>query len=382
MSVEQITGKQEFEQITLREVERKFIPLFPKQLEAYKKISLPVEQYYLSHPSEPFSLRFRESVQDGRLTYETTLKDTGTVGPDGLDRLEVTTPVSVELYEQYKTDETPVIRKLRAEPYRGVTIDFYESGRIQLESEVPESWQRFIEDYGDNYVEITADSAGSNEWQAHLEYRRTHEGAEALQPKADLDPNSIMGDILAARKPNTPLIVHIGGRSGSGKSTIVRQVRQQLDAHELSSCVLSTDDYHRGNTWLVEYNNGEPWEHWDDAIVYDTTTMARDITQLKTGNQIPNRQIDWADVEPHYPGTIEPTDIILVEGIYALSPDITGVGDLSYEMPTSLATCVGRRLLRDMKERPEFADPVKSLSYMLYETEPTYRAQLNQRRAA
>lgn len=376
MSVEQILSSQEFEQIVPREIERKFMPLFPEQLEAYKKISLPVEQYYLSHPSEQFSLRFRESAQGGKLTYEATLKDVGTIGPDGLDRLEVTTPISAELYEQYKTDETPIIRKLRAEPYRGITIDFYESGRIQLESEVPESWQRFIEDYGDNYVEITGDAAGSNEWQAHVEYRRTHGGSEALQPKAELDPTSIMRDILAARKPNTSLVVHVGGRSGSGKSTIVREVRQQLDAYELSSCVLSTDDYHRGNTWLVEHNNGEPWEHWDDAIVYDTATMARDMAKLKAGSQIPNRQIDWSDVEPHYPGIIEPTDVILVEGIYALSPDITGIGDLSYEMPTSLATCVGRRLLRDMKERPEFADPVKSLEYMLRETEPVYRKQI------
>ena len=377
MSVEEITGKQEFEQTIPHEVERKYIPLFPEQLDAYKKYSVPVEQYYLSHPSEPFSLRFRESVSGGELTYEATLKDTGVVGPNGLDRMEVNVPVSKELYELYKSPENPIIRKLRVEPYNGVIVDFYEDGRIQLESENEDSWQRFIEDYGDTFIEITSDAIGSSEWQAHVEYRRTHGGMEALLPKADLDSSEIIRDILAVRQPGKALVVHVGGRSGSGKSTIVRQLQEQLDSLQLTSCVVSTDDYHRGNSWLVEHNGGEPWEHWDDPIVYDTATMAQDLATLQSGTAIPNRQIDWSDVEPHYPGIIEPTDIIVVEGIYARSAEITHQGDLSYEMPTSLATCIGRRLLRDVKERPEFADPVKSLDYMLRETEPTYRRQLS-----
>jgi hypothetical protein len=44
-------------------------------------------------------------------------------------------------------------------------------------------------------------------------------------------------------------------------------------------------------------------------------------------------------------------------------------------MATGLATCIGRRLLRDLRERPEFADPEISLRYMLSEAEPAYRAQ-------
>ena len=375
MSVEQITTKLEFEQIVPHEIERKFTPLFPDQLDVYKASSMQIEQYYLSHPAEPFSLRFRESLQDSELTYEATLKDTGVIGPDGIDRIEVSALVSAELYTFYKTADTPVIRKLRSEPYPGVTIDFYESGRVQLESENTESWQKFIEQCGDNFVEITGDKASSNEWQAHIDYRRLHGGAEALQPKPNLGPNDITRDVLTWRQPDAPLVVHIGGRSGSGKSTLVRELQRQLDSLGLSSCVLSTDDYHRGNTWLVDYNRGEPWEHWDDPIVYDTKVMSQDLAILQSGTPIPKRQIDWTNVEPHYPGNIEPADVILVEGIYARSPDITNPSDLTYEMPTPLATCVGRRLLRDMKERPEFANPAKSLEYMLREVEPTYRQQ-------
>ena len=80
-------------------------------------------------------------------------------------------------------------------------------------------------------------------------------------------------------------------------------------------------------------------------------------------------------VEPVYEGIIAPSNVVIIEGIYALSPDITKQDELRYEMTTPLATCIGRRLLRDMRERPEFADPVKSLGYMLREAEPAYRRQ-------
>jgi uridine kinase len=84
--------------------------------------------------------------------------------------------------------------------------------------------------------------------------------------------------------------------------------------------------------------------------------------------------------EPVLTGTIEPTDVIIIEGIYAQAPEITKGSDLQYEMTTPLATCIGRRLLRDIAERPEFADPATSLGYMLSEAEPAYRAQVTARR--
>ena len=375
MSVEQLTSTKEFESILSHETERKFLPIFPEQLEPYRTASQPIEQFYLSHPSEPFSLRFRETLQDGELTYEATLKDTGQVGDDGIERMEVTAPATPEQYAYYKSADTPVIRKLRAEPRPGVTIDFYEDGSIQIESENELEWRIFAAEHGHMFVETTGDRSSNNEWQAHLSFRRANDGREALVPSPDLNPGDIVHDILANTTPGKPVTIHIAGRSGSGKSTIVREVRSQLEALGISSCVLSTDDYHRGNTWLAEYNGGEPWTHWDEPVVYDTGAMAVDLAHLQEGKAIYQREIDWTTVEPHFPGVIQPSDVIIIEGIYARSPDITREDDLNYEMTTPLATCIGRRLLRDLKERPVFADPVKSLGYMLAEAEPAYRNQ-------
>ena len=375
MSVESITITNEFEQKIPHEVEHKYIPIFPEDLEVYRSSGWPIEQFYLSHPSEGFSLRMREEFKDGTLHYEATLKDTGHITPDGIARMEVTTPVSPELYQLYRSPDTPVLRKIRAEPLPGVTVDFYEDGMVQVESESPANWREFVRLHGDRFVEVTGDRSSDNEWKAHLSFRRSNDGNEALKPSVDLASKDIVNDILAANKPGEPTILHIAGRSGSGKSTIVREVQADLNNLGVESVVLSTDDYHRGNTWLVNYNDGEAWTKWDDAVVYDTAALAVDLAELRAGRPIWQRTIDFSVCEPKITGTIQPAPVVIIEGIYAGSADIASPDHLSYEMTTPLATCVGRRLLRDMRERPQFADPVASLEYMLREAEPAYRQQ-------
>lgn len=375
MTTEKIISSIEFEQKLTHEIERKFFPVFPEQLDEYRAEAWPVEQYYLSHPSEPFSLRMREELKNGELQYRATLKDTGSVTPDGIDRMEVTVPVSAELYSYYHSPTAPTLRKFRAEPLPGIIIDYYEDGSVQVESESPANWEEFIAKHGDMFVEVTGDRMGNNEWRAHLSFRRANGGGEALKPGAELSPSDIVNDILASAKPGTPTLAHIAGRSGSGKSTIVREVREQLQGMGIDSVVMSTDDYHRGASWLAAYNGGEAWTKWDDAIVYDTETMAKDLAELQAGRPIWRRWIDFTDAEPKFDGVIQPVPVVIIEGIYASAPEITGENDLMYEMTTPLATCIGRRLLRDLRERPQFADPANSLSYMLTEAEPAYRNQ-------
>ena len=375
MSVEQITYTKEFEQRLPREVERKFMPIFPERLEKYRTSSQPIEQFYLSHPDESFCLRLREFIKDGELNYEATIKDTGTVGVNGLDRTEVTAPVSAELYNFYRSPGAPIVRKLRAEPRPGITIDYYDDGSVQVESENPSQWQAFVAEHGNIFAETTGDRAGNNEWRAHLNFRQANDGRETLSPQPELDPSNIVRDIQQQLMHERTVTVHIGGRSGSGKSTVVREVQARLNGLGMSSTVLSTDDYHRGTSWLTKHNGGEPWTHWDEPIVYDTKTMDADLKCLQNGQTIRKREIDWTTAEPHFTATIEPSEVIIIEGIYALSSDITSSQGLSYEMTTPLATCIGRRLLRDMRERPEFADPIKSLGYMMAEAEPAYRRQ-------
>ena len=81
------------------------------------------------------------------------------------------------------------------------------------------------------------------------------------------------------------LVIGIAGRSGSGKSTLARELRQRIKNHPQlgeDSTVMSTDDYHKGRQYL-ESTYGAPWTNWDDARVYDTALMARDIARYQRG---------------------------------------------------------------------------------------------------
>lgn len=375
--IDSLPRTKEFEQNLPLETEKTYLPIFPEKLAELREIARPIEQFYLSHPSEPFSLRFRETLQDdGSLRYQAALKDRGQLTAEGLQRIEVEVDVSPELYHYYKTD-VPVLRKLRTTLYDDVVIDFIEDGRVTCESESSSAWHSFTTDYGTDFLEITGDRHADNEWYAHFKYRRDHAGQEVLQPQPDLDPAQVVHDILANIGQQSPVVVRLFGRSGSGKSTVVREIQSQLQTYGLASEVISTDDYHQGATWLTRYNNGQPWRQWDHPVVYDTRAMAENVQQLLTGQSIPRREIDFGPVEPVYKGIIMPVPVVIIEGIYARSPDLAHFDALDYEIPTPVATCIGRRLLRDMRERPQFANPAESLRYMLEQTEPMWRNQLS-----
>lgn len=375
--IDTFIDSKEFEQKPHREVEQKLLPLYPQKLAELRAEAVPIEQFYLSHPNEDFSLRLRETVdENGEPCYTAALKDRGEITASGLERFEVETPITPEMYEFYKTAEVPVLRKLRAEPAKNIVVDFFEDGHIHAESENPISWKVFCERQGheDQFIDVTGDRVVDNEWRAHFGFRREHGGAEALTPRDNLDVKTLTHEILRAHSMSSTVIVRIGGRSGSGKTTIVKELQTGLQEYALESTVLSTDNYHRGKTWL-DAHKGSPWTDWDAAIVYDTAALAADLARIQLGGNIEGRRFDFETQEPVSTGPIQPVPVIIIEGIYARSPDLEASAHLAYEMPTPLATCIGRRLLRDMNERPQFADPVGSLRYMLEQAEPAYREQ-------
>ncbi len=374
--VEKMRTNNEFEQNMHHERERKLLPLFPERLQEFRHSATPIEQYYLSHPDEPFSLRLREAFNpDGSFEYSATLKDRGVVSGAGLDRMEIEVRITAELYEFYKQSDAPILRKLRYAAHPDLSIDYYDDGHMQIESENDDALNSFVQTNGDCFVDVSGDRIVDNEWRAHLEFRRQNDGAETLRPNPDIDIDHVAAELIRKAAIHEPAVVQLCGRSGSGKSTIVRSLQDTLRRSGFESMVLSTDDYHRGASWLRHYNDGKDWTRWDDPIVYDTAAMANDLHILLNGGSIASRTIDFSVAEPRFGSAITAQPVIILEGIYATSDDFKIVDTVRIDIPTPLATCIGRRLLRDMSERPEFADPQRSLLYMLEQAEPMWRAQ-------
>lgn len=373
--VNNIENESMFEQKIPTETERKYLPVYPGRLLHFLNNAETIHQYYLSHPSEPFSLRLRESKTLGQETnHVATLKSRGETTAHGLERLEVETPIDEQVFNYYRSMGLPRIVKRRATPVEGVAIDFFADKYTQCESENDTAWQAFTESARTDFVDITGDKITDNEWRAHLDYRRDHNGREGLVPTEPLDIDSMVETINDRLADTDSLVVRVAGRSGSGKTTIINSLIDRLEGQGIGTTTLSTDDYHRGKTWLEKYKGGE-WTEWDAPIVYDVETLAADIDRLTDGKPIQKRWFDFQTEEPVFGEAIHPQQVIIIEGIYAKSRMLDKVGDLTYEMPTPLATCIGRRIMRDLCERPQFANPEKSLRYILEQAEPAYRAQ-------
>lgn len=194
----------------------------------------------------------------------------------------------------------------------------------------------------------------------------------------------IAEEIRARLEGKTPVYAGILGRSGSGKTAVARNVAAQLTSEGVRAEILSTDDYNRGEKALLQLTGLDTWSNWDAPIVYDTAAMAHDLRVLRAGKTIPRRAYNFETNEPEYRAdvaTIEPADVIIVEGIMANSPNLSSELDLCYEVPTPLATCIGRRVLRDVNSgRAESVggSPRDVLRYQLEIAEPEYRKRFDQ----
>lgn len=358
---------------SLNEIERQFVASHPQAFESLKDdLELQViEQIYLSHPDEPFNLRLRETITSDGTSYTATLKDRGTLTTEGLSRREIETPISQQAYTYYKSSGAyPFLRKLRAEPEPGVVVDWCEG----LSAPIIEIEASANQDYYEQNRHLLIDRTGSPEVSSEQLAHNLSPNMLPGTPEA-ITPQEILARIMALRREGTdPIVVGISGRSGSGKTTIAKSLLE-LAGHYLTTARISTDDYHRGKTWL-ENTYGQPWTNWDAPEVYDTKQLNFDLFQLSQGVSINSYAFDLATEEPVITGRIEPSELIIVEGIYAGSSDLRDTRHLHVAVPTPLATSVGRRIVRDMNHlNDSFASPQAILRYQLEVAEPTYRAQ-------
>lgn len=364
------------------EVEKKFVPIDPHYFDFLESVCdvQHIEQIYLSTPEEPYSLRVRKIDEpDGTVRYTATLKSQGTVEANGLTRFETPTEISAETFAFYEKTDLPRLKKHRSEPVFGVTIDWidgYDRPIIEIEDlAINKDAQLFFLQYSDAMSDYTGLPEVDNEWIAH-------QMAHVEHPQIKEINIADMADKVLGYKQYgiSPIIVTIDGRSGSGKSTYARQLAGMLklgkNSPSLETTVLSTDNYHRGKSWLEAQNAGLPWQNWDASIVYDTKELANDIARLRAGESIENRFFSFDDQECHFEGTIRPTEIIIIEGIHAGTKDLEGIRHFHFPVQTQLATSVGRDLDRLREgDRPNSAigSTAERLAHQLTYAEPAFQ---------
>lgn len=156
--------------------------------------------------------------------------------------------------------------------------------------------------------------------------------------------------------PLTMIIIGIAGGTGSGKSTIVKRIQQDL-AEKYQITIVPLDSYYKcapkGKTLteLLEIN-------YDHPDAFDWPLLREHLQQLRDGKPVAQPIYSY-QICDRLPNTItaEPTEVIIFEGIMALhDAAIRDLLDLKVYIDAEADERLVRIISRDTSERGRDAD--------------------------
>lgn len=152
------------------------------------------------------------------------------------------------------------------------------------------------------------------------------------------------------------LVIGIAGGTGSGKTTVVNKILQQLNAEGVN--VLSQDNYYFDNQHLTL--SEREVLNYDHPKSIDFDLLLSDVKKLKTGQTI--QQPVYSFVTHSRTGDyvrLEPKNVLIVEGILVLTnPELLKEYDLKVFVHADSDERLIRRIKRDTQERGRDLDEV------------------------
>lgn len=377
-NVELARNNPEFER--RQETEQKIVPVNPDIFVwLYKEAGEKVKQGYLSNPEDEFSLRFRQVGEGDSARFTAALKDRGEIIQGALKRTEVETEISAERFAFYEAMNLPLAEKVRTEIMEGVTVDFYEDSEtpvvVEIEHSDPqerESILKTLQELAGPLVDKSDDPALTTEAIAHRIYAtKNPEYSRQLPESLDAFIDRVFPEMVAQYvSGKNQVVVTLDGMPGSGKTTVTRGLRERtIEAfgEQYAPAELSTDDYHFGRKAL-EKEYGAPYTDWDSAKTYDTALLAAHLELHAAGIPLIKRHFDFESEETVLDEELPHSPFVLVEGLYAGSKDLNQARALHYELPTSVATSIGRdvrRLIIENRANRVFPTPESRLRYQM-----------------
>ncbi len=154
------------------------------------------------------------------------------------------------------------------------------------------------------------------------------------------------------------LIIGIAGGTGSGKTTVVNQITNELSTLDVG--VISQDSYYND---LSHLNMEERRKvNFDHPSSIDFKLLEEHLNMLKEGKSI--EQPHYSFVEHNRTGAytkIVPTKVLIVEGILIMTdPKLRSLYDIKIFVHADSDERLIRRLKRDTRERGRDAEEVLS----------------------
>ena len=145
-----------------------------------------------------------------------------------------------------------------------------------------------------------------------------------------------------------PIIIGIGGGTGSGKTTLVQEIAAEfLD----SVCLLSHDYYYKAHDDM-------PYEqrcklNYDHPNAYDTDMLVEHLQLLKQGLCVHRPVYDFSEHNRTKENVkVMPAKVIIVDGILIFADEaLRAMFDIKLYVDTDADVRILRRILRDVQER-------------------------------
>ena len=150
-------------------------------------------------------------------------------------------------------------------------------------------------------------------------------------------------------------IIGIAGGSASGKSTVVRRLRDYF-GDDIG--FVSHDSYYKSHDDLTYEERCRL--NYDHPDALETDRMVEDLRRLKEGHEIECPVYDFT-VHNRSAETVkvQPKRVVIVEGIMILeNRELRNLLDLKVYVDADADERITRRLIRDMKERGRSAESV------------------------
>lgn len=144
-----------------------------------------------------------------------------------------------------------------------------------------------------------------------------------------------------------PYIVAVGGGSGSGKTSVVKQLRTLLHT---SCSLVEMDRYYLDRSHLTPEERTQINYDHPDSIEKDL--LLEQLTQLRSGAQIEIPQYDFKTHTRQGSVPLKPARILILDGIFSLcDPRLLDLIDLKLYVECDADIRLARRAQRDEKLR-------------------------------
>lgn len=153
-----------------------------------------------------------------------------------------------------------------------------------------------------------------------------------------------------------PLIIGITGGTGSGKSTVSKEILKFI--HKKNVVTIEQDSYYKDQSHLSFKERIKT--NYDHPFAFDNNLLIEHLKDLLNNKSIEKPIYDFErHTRKEETITVNPKEVIILEGILILSDeDIRNLCDIKIFVDTDSDVRVIRRITRDIKERGRTLDSV------------------------